>query len=117
MAAPTVHLSGVDGTRKTETEGTLHLTVMGPNVFSTFPLPELGSVTIGRDDSADIRITDEGASRPHARLHIDAGGALFIEDLKSSNGTYLRDQRLRPGERAELKLGEAVTIGYTIAMV
>ena len=117
MAAPTVHLSGVDGPRKTETDGTLHLTVMGPNVFSTFPLPEQGAVTIGRDDSADIRITDEGASRPHARLHIADGGLLYIEDLKSSNGTYVRDQRLRPGDRVELKLGEAVTIGYTIVMV
>jgi two-component system response regulator AtoC len=117
MAAPTVHLSGIDGPRKTETDGTLHLTVMAANVFSTFPLPEQGAVTIGRDDSADIRITDEGASRPHARLHIAADGALYIEDLKSSNGTYLRDQRLQPGDRVELKLGEAVTIGYTIVMV
>jgi len=117
MAAPTVHLSSLDGARQSGTEGTLHLTVMGPNVFAMFPLPSVGWVTIGRDETADVRVTDEAASRPHARLYVGPGAALFIEDLNSSNGTFLRDKRLPPRERVELQFGEAVTIGYTILMV
>ena len=117
MPAPTVHLSSVGGSRTSEDEGTLHLTAMGPNVFATFPLPGAGSVTIGRDESAEVRITDEGAGRQHARLHVGPGAELFIEDLKTINGTFLRDSKIEPGTRVPLQPGEAVTIGYTILMV
>lgn len=95
----------------------MHLTAMGPNVFATFPLPGAGSVTIGRDESAEVRITDEGAGRQHARLHVGPGAELFIEDLKTINGTFLRDSKIEPGTRVPLQPGEAVTIGYTILMV
>src|SRR5436190_1831746 len=76
-----------------------------------------GSVSIGRDDSADVRITDELASRLHARFHIDAGGAIAVEDLQSSNGTFLRGERIETGRRLPIQLGEAVTIGFTHLMI
>jgi DNA-binding NtrC family response regulator len=90
---------------------------MGPNVFTNVPLPEPGVVVVGRDESADVRIVDEGASRQHARLHVESGGALFIEDLDTKNGTFLRDSRVPANKRTALQLGEAVTIGYTILVV
>ena len=116
MSAPTLHISHTGG-RHGGADGTLHLTVMAPNVFSTYPLPPTGVVTIGRDESADVRITDEGASRLHARLHVGPAAELFIEDLGTSNGTFLREGRLEPGSRVSLQPGEAVTVGYTILMV
>jgi DNA-binding NtrC family response regulator len=90
---------------------------MGPNVFTNVPLPDAGVVTVGRDEGADVRIVDESASRQHARLHIEGGPTLFIEDLGTKNGTFLRDNRLASNKRTALQLGEAVTIGYTILVV
>ncbi|HEY2902231.1 MAG TPA: sigma 54-interacting transcriptional regulator [Polyangia bacterium] len=90
---------------------------MGPNLFSTHPLPEAGSITVGRDESADVRILDESASRMHARLHVEPGPQIFVEDLGTKNGTFVRDSRLAANQRVPLQLGEAVTIGFTIVMV
>jgi two-component system response regulator AtoC len=117
LAAPTVHLSGAFSAGKSGAEATLHVTVMGPNVFATRPLPSSGSITIGRDESADVRIVDEGASRLHARLHVEAGPEIFVEDLDTKNGTFVRDSKLAANKRVPLQLGEAVTIGFTTVMV
>ena len=59
---------------------------------ASFPLPERGSVTIGRSHKCDIRIDDPSMSRQHAVLHI--GKTISIEDLGSANGTRVRDARL-----------------------
>ena len=90
---------------------------MGPNLFVTSPLPPTGTITIGRDEEADIRVVDESASRLHARLHVDAAAQLFIEDLGTKNGTFLRESRIAPNERIPFQLGEAINIGFTIVMV
>jgi DNA-binding NtrC family response regulator len=90
---------------------------MGPNLFLSVPLPAPGKVSIGRDETADVRILDEGASRLHAELHVGEGAELFIEDLGTSNGTFLREERIAPRRRVAFQLGEAITIGYTILMV
>jgi DNA-binding NtrC family response regulator len=90
---------------------------MGPNLFLSVPLPSAGKVTIGRDESADVRILDEGASRLHAELHVEAGATLFIEDLGTRNGTFLREEKIAPRRRIAFQPGEAITIGYTILMV
>ena len=113
MAAPTLHLSNASAAG---TAAPLHVTLMGPGVFATLPLPASGTVMIGRDESTDLRIVDPSASRLHARLHVD-GGLLFVEDLATSNGTFLRDSKLAPNKRVALQIGEAVTIGQTTLMV
>src|SRR4051812_49807468 len=110
MPAPTVHESRTAGDPTRAAGGALHLAVMAPNLFETHALPTGGSVSVGRDDSADVRITDELASRMHARFHIDAGGAFTVEDLQSSNGTFLRGEKIETGRRLPIQLGEAVTI-------
>ena len=53
-----------------------------------------GGVTIGRSEDADIRIVDSFASGIHARVHT-RGNAYFVEDLESTNGTYLNGADLR----------------------
>jgi len=118
MPAPTVHESRSSSGPPKSGDGVLHLAVMAPNLFETHPLPiGGGSVSVGRDDSADVRITDELASRLHARFHIDAGGTVAVEDLQSSNGTFVRGERIETGLRLPIQLGEAVTIGFTHLMI
>jgi predicted component of type VI protein secretion system len=68
---------------------------------------------IGRDQNADIPINDPEVSRKHARIS-NQGGQIIIEDLGSTNGTFVNNQRisapyvLRPGEL--IFLGEHVTL-------
>lgn len=57
---------------------------------------------LGRDSSCDITIPGTHLSRHHAELAVK-GGALLIRDLKSSNGTFVNEQRvtetsLKPGD-------------------
>jgi two-component system, NtrC family, response regulator AtoC len=116
MAAPTLRQSKV-ATRDATTDEGLYLTVMGPTVFETFPLPASGQVNIGREDDADVRIVDQLASRMHARLHIEPAGTIAVEDLESSNGTFVRGERIEQGSRVTLQPGEAITIGFTHLML
>ena len=52
-----------------------------------------GGITIGRDPSADLRIEDRFASGIHCRVH-NRGNVYLIEDMNSTNGTYLNDAQL-----------------------
>ena len=99
----------------TDDPGILHLIVMGPNAFAMHPLPEQGMVTIGRDETDDVRVDSANASRHHARLHV--GPTLQVEDLGSTNGTLVRGTRLVPGQRVAVLPGEAITIGWATLMV
>jgi hypothetical protein len=93
----------------------LQLRVVYPQSSRTFPLPSHGALTLGRSCRADIQIEDPLVSRHHLLLHI--GDQMFVEDVGSTQGTRLREQSLRMGERVALSLGEPVTIGSTVLIV
>ena len=87
------------------------LLVMHEQTWSAHALPDLGIVTIGRGDDADIQITGQGVSRHHARLEILARG-FRLTDLGSRNGTRVRQHTVRD-ETTEVAPGEAIGIGQT----
>jgi two-component system, cell cycle response regulator len=64
-------------------------------------------LVVGRSASADVRLTDEGVSRRHASL-IHTRSHFFVEDLQSSNGTFLEGRRVR---RAPLMEGDLIQFG------
>ena len=74
-------------------------------------------VTLGRDVSNDIVINDAEVSRNHARLTAQSGSYL-MEDLASTNGTFVNGQRLigpkllNPGD--VIGLGETVVLEFGI---
>ncbi len=68
------------------------------------------SATLGRSPSADVRIDDPYASSAHARI-FPRGQFMYIEDMGSTNGTYLNGRQLRKPER--LKVSDVVRIGDT----
>jgi len=72
--------------------------------------PEL---IIGRDPNVDLSIPSPAVSRRHARLTREGEG-YFLEDLGSSNGTFLNDERLL--ERRLLKSGDRVRLGQAITL-
>lgn len=63
--------------------------------------------TIGRQEGCDIHIDNLGVSRVHARL-LKAEQGYFVEDMNSSNGTFVNGQRV---SRQALGPGDQITIG------
>ena len=64
-------------------------------------------VSMGRQATNDIQLTEELASRQHARI-IPSGRAFIVEDLQSANGTYVNGQRI---QRRVLADGDLIRIG------
>jgi pSer/pThr/pTyr-binding forkhead associated (FHA) protein len=64
--------------------------------------------TMGRSDGADILVDDPFASSAHARI-FPRGEFMFVEDMGSTNGTYLNGRQLRGAER--LKMADTIRIG------
>jgi hypothetical protein len=63
---------------------------------------------LGRGDAAEIRLEDPFASSRHARI-VTQAGAVVLEDLGSTNGTYLNEELLEGP--APLHPGDRVRIG------
>jgi pSer/pThr/pTyr-binding forkhead associated (FHA) protein len=66
-----------------------------------------GDLVLGRGDRAEIRLEDPFASSQHARVY-EQGNIVVIEDLGSTNGTYLNEEVLQsprplhPGDRVRI---------------
>jgi DNA-binding NtrC family response regulator len=113
MAAPTVRPPQDES--PTDAFTGHFLVVLGLEHTLTTRLPPRGTLAIGRDEDADVRVIDALASRAHARLHL--GEKLEIEDLGSANGTRLRDQPIPPFQRIPVVPGDAIAIGTTLLVI
>jgi hypothetical protein len=66
-----------------------------------------GDLVLGRGDRAEIRLEDPFASGRHARIY-EQGNTVIVEDLDSTNGTYLNEELLQtprplhPGDRVRI---------------
>lgn len=85
----------------------------GPTVGRTFPL-EGEEIFIGRDTSNRISINDAEVSRKHARL-VWQGEFYLLEDLGSTNGTFVNGQRLTGS--VALKPGDLVALGENVVLM
>jgi pSer/pThr/pTyr-binding forkhead associated (FHA) protein len=81
----------------------------GANAGETVSL-DSAPLLIGRGSDAAIRLDDDYVSTRHARIAA-SGEQWFVEDLGSTNGTYLGSQRLT--QPTTLQLGSKVRIGKT----
>jgi predicted component of type VI protein secretion system len=85
----------------------------GPTPGVTFPL-EGDQLIIGRDSSNGVAINDAEISRKHSRLSFQ-GGKYVLEDLGSTNGTFVNGQRL--AGPVVLKPGDVVSLGEQIVLM
>jgi hypothetical protein len=65
---------------------------------------------LGSQAGADLVLLDRYISGQHARLHWD-GIAWWVEDLNSTNGTFVDQQRVSPGAPAALPAGGVLQLG------
>lgn len=72
------------------------------------------TLTIGRDITNDIVINDPECSRHHSRLVRNASG-YTIEDLRSTNGTFINRQRI--SAPYQLTNGDLIGLGETVTLV
>src|SRR5690606_36655970 len=82
----------------------------GANAGESISLDD-APLLIGRGSDAAIRLDDDYVSTRHARIAA-SGDTWFIEDLGSTNGTFLGTQRIN--QPVTLNLGSQVRIGKTI---
>lgn len=52
----------------------------------------------------------DNVSRRHATLGIDNSGQPWVRDERSTNGTFVNDRRLQPGEQASLRDGDSIRL-------
>jgi pSer/pThr/pTyr-binding forkhead associated (FHA) protein len=74
------------------------------------PLAET-QITIGRADDATLVLTDDYASTRHARI-FPQDGQWLVEDLGSTNGTYLDRQKVT--QPTQVPVGVPIRIGKTV---
>jgi pSer/pThr/pTyr-binding forkhead associated (FHA) protein len=86
----------------------------GSNEGEEFPLTSV-ITTIGRDPMADITINDPELSRLHARL-VETAVGYELEDLGSTNGTYLEGQLIAGGP-APLTPGQEIQMGSDLVLL
>ena len=65
-------------------------------------------VTIGRNPQHGVCVNHESISRTHCQLVLNSQGALLLRDMNSTNGTYVRDRRVK---QSELFPGENFQVG------
>jgi diguanylate cyclase (GGDEF)-like protein len=87
--------------------------VSGPSMGRVFSVAEGGHTIIGRGREADVRVDDAGASRAHARV-IASEGRYVVEDLGSTNGTFVDGRRV--AGRSELRSGDRIHVGPNVVV-
>ncbi|MFJ5774804.1 FHA domain-containing protein [Streptomyces sp. NPDC093094] len=70
------------------------------------------TITLGRAHDSTIVLDDDYASSRHARIYPDRDGQWIVEDLGSTNGTYL--DRARLTTPTPISLGAPIRIGKTV---
>jgi DNA-binding NtrC family response regulator len=79
------------------------------------PLPGTGTLTVGRSQKCDVSIDSGSVSRHHANLYV--GQDVEIEDMGSSNGTFVDGDRLAKQHRVRLGIGMPFLVGGVTLMV
>ncbi len=69
---------------------------------------DAGDVVLGRGGDATVQITDPGLSWKHARVRV-RGDGVYLEDLQSTNGTYVAGERIVSPTR--LQDGDRISLG------
>ncbi len=105
-----------EDTRKLKAAGFLGkrglLIVLSPNHFGKTRVLDNAGVVVGRHADCDLVISDPLLSRKHCSINIDEDGDFCLEDLNSTNSTFLNSRKL--GGKSKLHYGDRIVMGDTI---
>jgi two-component system cell cycle response regulator len=82
----------------------------GPDIGRRIPLLN-SQYIVGRDNEAGLVVSRSSVSRQHARLYADDGGNWWVEDLKSTNGTFVNETRINAQQLSDadqIRFGDAI---------
>lgn len=99
--------------RASRVKGSKLVVVEGPLLGTVIPLGEV-QITIGRAPDSTLIIDDDYASSRHARVY-PAEGAWIVEDLGSTNGTWI--DRTRITSPTVLPVGAPLRVGRTTLQI
>src|SRR5271170_7155855 len=89
------------------------LTVLtGLNAGQVFTI-DADETTIGRGREANVRVEDVGISRAHSRVVRTMEGKFVVEDLGSTNGTFVGGRKV---EQTELHTGDRIQVGPNVVL-
>ena len=91
----------------------MHVSIITPSGKQKVKLQEKNS--IGRHPSNLISIADPSVSKNHCLLTMDRNGICNIEDLSSTNGTYVNQKRIR--ERTKVYIGDEIRLGNILIIL
>jgi hypothetical protein len=98
--------------RETRSRKQLRLEVIEPREREGTIYDLDGEVTVGRSNGCAISTTyDSYSSTVHARLY-RSGGQVWVEDLGSTNGTFVNSERI--AQPARLAKGDLLQVGATV---
>ena len=78
-----------------------------------FPIPVDGEIVIGRSSELEMVLVEDMVSRRHAKISVTAG-EIFIEDLSSTNGSFVNGERITKTKVGE---GDRILVGTSIIKV
>jgi diguanylate cyclase (GGDEF)-like protein len=82
----------------------------GPDIGKRVPLLS-NQYIVGRDSEAGFIVSRSSVSRQHARLYVDDAGNWWVEDLNSTNGTFVNESRIRSAKLSDadqVRFGDAI---------
>ncbi|MCG8418141.1 MAG: SpoIIE family protein phosphatase [Proteobacteria bacterium] len=91
--------------------GTTLVVIAGAQVGRAYKLSDGPPVRLGRASDAEFQLRDTGVSRHHARLYPDEDNRWWIEDLRSTNGTYVNGSRIT---KTALQSGDHIKVGRAL---
>ncbi len=95
--------------KKSTQQESFLIEIYGPSLGKNHPVAK-DVMTIGREATNSIQIDHENVSRTHCKLE-RISPAIYIEDLNSTNGTYLNDV---PIKRERLRHGDLIKVGGVV---
>ncbi len=88
------------------------LLVLSKRGFGTTFVIDQARVVMGRHSDCEFVIDDPILSRKHYAVTVEADGDYFLEDLNSTNSTFLNSRKLT--EKSRLSYGDRIVMGNTI---